>query len=204
MIPRLIAMTLALTAPAVAAAEAPAESPFALSIGTGPRPLDTLTLGLTGLGARAMLPLGRAIPFVGLSASSVTIADFNDGRRSERFISRVSSIHVSPGVRVDLATRGDDTVVLPYVAIGGLVGRAAVASGFADDDQLDAIGTTSFGLLGGLGFDGFVTRHLSLGAELGVMGALSLGASRFDGDVEDRFDTTVLTSFTSLQATVWR
>jgi hypothetical protein len=36
------------------------------------------------------------------------------------------------------------------------------------------------------------------------MGALSLGASRFDGDVEDRFDTTVLTSFTSLQATVWR
>lgn len=204
--PAALLAAVALALPGVAAAEAPDESPFALSVGTGPRPLNTLTLGLTGLGVRAMLPLGRAVPYVGLAASSVSVADYEEGDRDARYVSHVSTVHVSPGLRVDLAERGQDTVVLPFVTVGALAGRAQVRTGYADDqgEDWDVVGTTTLGGLAGIGVDAFVTRHLSIGAELGAMGALSLGSSRFAGEVYDQVDTTVLSSFTSLQATVWR
>src|SRR5687768_13830306 len=77
-----------------------ADSRFALSVGTGPRPLNTLTFGLTGLAGRIALPVGRAVPWLGLSVQSFSGADFEEGEREDRYVSTASSLHGSLGIRV--------------------------------------------------------------------------------------------------------
>lgn len=185
------------------------ESPYALSVGTGPRPLNTLTLGLTGLGARLMFPShATTFPWVGLSANSFSGSDFDPGLRSRRRVSGASAVHVSGGIRHDFTERKARAVV-PYLTVGGLAGYGGTRGGTPAGDDWYKVGTSTVAVLAGFGFDGFLTPHLSLGAELGGMGAYSEGSSRDveNGNVDNRYSktvTTVLTSFTSAQITVWR
>lgn len=187
----------------VAPDEPAADGHFALSVGTGPRPLNTLTFGLTGLAARAGFPVGRVVPFASLAVHSVSGANTEDDRAT-----RLGSTHLSAGLRVDLDERRAKGVV-PYVLGAALGGRAGARTGSPSDDDWFGSGTFTLAMMAGVGLDGFVTRHLSLGAELGGLGAISNGGGReiADGRVDDEygeFDTTVLTTFTALQVTVWR
>jgi hypothetical protein len=181
---------------------------FALSVGTGPRPISTATLGLTGLGARAMFPVGRAVPWVGLQVSSVGVASFDDGERSDRFVTRASSVHGSGGLRFDLADRTARSVS-SYALVGVMAGRATGASVDVADDYVYKSYTTTVLGLAGLGVDGFVSKHLSIGGELGVLGGKSYGNSLEvengnPGESDGKAETTVFSSFTGLMLTVWR
>lgn len=196
----------------LAAAEAADEEPVgdgvALSVGTGPRPLSQVTLGLTGLGARVLLPGTTLSPWVGLQATRAAVSAFDQGERDDRYTSSASAVHGSLGLRWDLTERKARSVS-PYVIAGALAGRAAVASRDVADDQKYVSATTTVAGTAGLGFDGFLSRHVSLGGELGAIGGVSSGSSAsVDGGNKDRDDekvqTTVLTSFTGVMLTVWR
>jgi hypothetical protein len=56
---------------------------------------------------------------------------------------------------------------------------------------------------GSVGLDGFVTPHLSLGAEIGLLAGVNFGSTADDGDVESKNDGTILSATTALFATVW-
>lgn len=191
------------------AQETPDTPSIGFSAGTGPRPLQSLTLGLTGLGARMLIPAGEVVvPYVGVAATLGSVASFEEGSRNEAFVTGGSAVHGSAGVRFDLAERQAGHLV-PYVLTGALVGRV---SGWTTDkggDSRDATGSTTFGGLAGLGLDAFVARPVSVGAEVGGFGAVSTASSKFrDGSVsgkdEEVLSTTLVTTFTSVMLTVWR
>lgn len=180
----------------------------ALSVGTGPRPISTATLGLTGLGARVLFPAGGVVPWVGLQATRAGVATFDDGERDDRYETAATALHGSAGVRIDLTERRAKNVA-PYVTVGALAGRAAIVSTDVADDYRYVVGTTTVAGLAGFGLDGFVTKHLSIGGELGAFAGQSFGRDKEidEGDVEkgdEKVTTTILSSFTGLMITVWR
>ncbi len=90
-----------------------------------------------------------------------------------------------------------------------LAGRAAIVSTDVADDYRYVVGTTTVAGLAGFGLDGFVTKHLSIGGELGAFAGQSFGRDKEidEGDVEkgdEKVTTTILSSFTGLMITVWR
>lgn len=176
--------------------------PFALSVGTGPRPLNSLTLGLTGLAARALFPSEVVTPFVGLSITLGSVAAFDDGDREDAEVTGLTALSLSGGIRYDLVEH-DETFVVPYL-IAGLHGTRLGAR-VGEPGAFDRAAFNEVGLFSSLGLDGFVTPHLSLGAEIGGFVAFEFGSDRDeDGDVNTRHQVVFLTATTALQVTVWR
>ena len=56
------------------------------------------------------------------------------------------------------------------------------------------------GAMGSLGLDGFVTEHLSIGAELGVLGSFAFGS---DEEGDSKNDAVIVSATTGLFVTVW-
>ncbi len=182
---------------------------FGLSVGTGPRPFQALTLGLTGLGARVFVPTtSRVTPWLGASATVAKASSFDEGFQSDAVVVGASAVHASGGIRADTRDPADH-MLIPYVLVGGLAGRVSVWEKYKEFEERFSSGSTSFGLFAGLGLDAFLTPDLSIGGEFGGFGAVSTGSSKtvFAGS-KDKGDalvgTTVITTYSSLMITVWR
>lgn len=176
------------------------ESPWALSVGTGPQPLNTLTLGLTGAGARLLLPGQRVSPYFGAGVTSASVGSWSEGDYGARYVTRGTTANLTVGLRVDARQPEDDLV--PYGAFAVLGNWTSAKSGTAR--ALDGENGFGGGGYAALGLDGFLTPHFSIGAELGAMGVYWAGANEYDGNVDTHTGVLVLTSAATLQATVWR
>lgn len=174
---------------------------LAISVGTGPMPLDDLTLGLSGLGGRIMVPFGSVVPFVGLGHAGATTASWSEGDEEDRYQVSLAATSVSGGVRYSLTP--DHKGVVPYGAACLNLMYGAIAAGQVDDQgTVDAFGA---GALFGVGLDGFLTEHLSIGAEFGAQGAWWSGGSHdSDGDPGSFFGGTEFSIYTAAAVTVWR
>jgi hypothetical protein len=183
------------------------ERTVALSLGTGPLPVDTLTLGLTGLAARVMFPKGTLVPFAGLAYDTGRLSTTsNGGGDSSKYRTGATAVTLSGGARIDGGARlsGD---VIPYFLAAGMLSHGSVKNGEVDpDESLEETGITAVGALAGFGLDGFVTSHLSLGAELGGAVFTAWGKTKYDGGGanDDEHDEGLVSAYTALQLTVWR
>jgi hypothetical protein len=177
--------------------EEPRHVPFAMSIGTGPVPVNLLTLGLTGLAGRAMFPGEVITPYVGVGVNSATVSSFQEGERSERDIVGLTALSIHGGIRADLTERSH-TLAVPYVVAGALLANVGARTG--EPGEVDRVSETIVGATGSLGLDGFVTEHLSIGAELGVLASYAFGA---DEGGDNKNDVAVVSATTGLYVTVW-
>jgi opacity protein-like surface antigen len=175
----------------------PQDIPFALSIGTGPVPVNLLTLGLTGLAGRAMFPGEVVTPYVGVGVSTGTVSAFQEGERSERDIVGLTALSIHGGIRAELVER-THSLAVPYVVAGALLANVSAREG--SPGEVDTTSETIVGAMGSLGLDGFVTEHLSIGAELGVLGSYAFGS---DEGGDSKNDAVVVSATTGLFVTVW-
>jgi len=196
----------ALSLPAAADDDPPEDDPsgkgIGLSVGTGPRPLDTLTLGLLGLGGRLILVNDKKLdPVLGLSHTSAVLSDFPESSFGDRSFTRLGTTTGFFGLRGGTPPP-DDTGVLAYGIGGAMLTRQAIGSG--EPGEVMHVGGLGIGGLAGFGLDAFLATGLSVGAELGGLGVFYLGGSRFDGSVEGQFSGLALSSYASVQVTVWK
>lgn len=179
-------------APPVAPAEVGAPS-LALSVGTGPRPLNTLTGGLSGMGARILLPGTSIFPWFG---GAYHMLSSREAYRDDAFVTNLSAATVSLGVRGELG--GDDFAgVDPYVVAGLFGSRAGYRSGdhrFEERSSVLTVGATA-----AFGLEGFLTEHLSVGAEIGG----TVGRATGIGEAGDA-SGWALSTLSAAQLTVWR
>jgi hypothetical protein len=192
--------------PASAQDEAPPSTDsgknIALSVGTGPRPLDTLTLGLTGLGGRLILvDEAKLDTVIGFSHTSGRVSSFPEDSFGDRFFTRVGTTTAFVGMRGGSKPLGD-TEVMAY-GIGGALLTRQVSGGGEPNDVFHS-GGYGLGGVGGFGLDGFLAPGLSVGAELGGIAIYYMGGNRFDGTSEIEFSGFGLSSYASLQVTVWK
>ena len=191
------------------------ERTIALSMGTGPLPLNTLTLGLSGLAARVMFPKGTLVPFVSLALNSGKATEDDGGGLGKSF-NGATTVTASGGIRVDGGARLKG-VAIPYGIGAAMLSHATLKDGQVDPDALDKTGMTVAGLMGGFGMDGFVTSHLSFGAELGGTAITAFGKTSPYQDPlatttsssglpasDPEHDEGFLSVYTALQMTVWR
>jgi len=180
----------------------PTSKSVALSVGTGPQPLDTLTLGLLGLGGRVILVNDKRFdPVIGFSHTSGGVSDFPESGFSDRTFTRLGTTTGFIGLKGGTPPK-DDSGVLAY----GIGGAMLTKQGIATGQQGDAFhtGGLGIGVLGGFGLDAFLGKGISAGAELGGLGFTYFGSSRFDGTVEGRVTGLALSSYASVQVTVWK
>jgi hypothetical protein len=189
--------------PALATAAEQPKGGLALSIGTGPMPLDTLTLGLGGLGARVMFPgAGRAYPYANLAHTSVsTVVGDEDEDKGDLQRVSLSVSSIGGGLRVDLRDRGVD--LLPYVAGGGVFSTYGVKSGTKSGD-FDVTRALGGQFTGGVGLDAFLIPVLSIGAEVGGIGMIYNGKSSYQEDVYGTHKVSGFGTYAAVSATVWR
>jgi len=205
--PLAVLLSFVLALPALAEDEAPDTSAssgksIALSVGTGPRPLDTLTFGLIGLGARVILVNDRKFdPVFGFSHTSGGVSNFPEESFDDRFFTRVGSTSGFLGLKGGTAPP-DDTGVMAYGIVCGMMTRQAIGNGEPGD--VFHSGGWGVGAQGGFGLDGFLAPGLSVGAEVGGIGIVYMGGSNFEGDVDDQFTALAMTSYASAQVTVWK
>ncbi len=184
--------------PAPAAPVATEEAPgYALSVGTGPRPLNTLSLGLTGMGARFLVPGSGIYPWFGVAYHSFTLTEGDDD--DDRWVSSASTWTVSAGVRGPLGGGTRYEGVDPYATVGVFANRVGLRSGDPDEDW-DRTNGMTFGTTAAFGLEGHLNRHLSVGLEIGAT------AGHFTGGNEDSGTSRalVVTSLSAAQLTVWK
>ena len=202
-----VTLAFAVTTSALADDDAPAETSgsgksIAISVGTGPRPLDTLTFGLTGLGARVILVNDKKFdPILGFSHTSGGVSNFPESSFGDRFFTRVGTTTGFLGLRGGTAPP-EGSGVMAYGVVGGMVTRQAVGNGEPND--VFHVGGWGIGGQGGFGLDGFLAEGLSVGAEIGGIGILYQGGSQFAGETDDKFSGLAMTSYASVQVTVWK
>lgn len=186
------------------AAEAPpptTEPPsLGLSVGTGPQPLNTLTLGLTGLAGRVLVPTGPGALFVSFGHTSFRGSNFPEQGFADRDFTRAATTTGMLGYRGGKPPEAPKVVA--YGVGGLLVNRAAVSNGDTSDKQTS--GVWSAGGLLGVGADGYLDPAVSVGVELGGIAGVAQGGTRFRGETEDKFSGLGLSTFASAQLTVWR
>lgn len=185
-------LTVVLASVALAAPDAEVPS-IALSVGTGPRPLNTLTGGLTGMGARILFPGTSVFPWVG---AAYHLVSSREEYRDDPYVTNLSTATVSLGIRGELG-EGDFTGVDPYVIAGIFGNRAGVRSG--DGRFEDRSSVLTLGVTAAFGLEGFLTEHLSVGVEVG--GTVGRGTGM--GEASDTTGWGVST-LSAAQLTVWK
>lgn len=185
------------SSPPAGESAAPEPSPFALSVGTGPRPLNTLTLGLTGMGARILFPEEGVYPWFGGAYNALSVSS---GEGDGRYVTALTTWTLNAGVRAPLGKGPRFQGVDPYLGVGAFVNRTGARDGEpADNDWYRTNGVT-LGATAAFGLEGYLTPHLSVGLELGGSGGW------FSGGAEDDtlFDVLAISTLSAAQLTVWR
>jgi hypothetical protein len=186
------------SSPAAEPEKPPEPAPYALSVGTGPRPLNTATLGLTGLGARILLPAEGLYPWLGAAYNAGSVSTGSD---VDRYVTRVSTWTLSAGVRGAVGKGPQFVGVDPYLCAGVFVNRAGTHSGYPSDEEWDSTASgVTLGSTVAFGLEGYLTPHLSVGVELGGSGGWFTGA--IEDEPENR--ALVLSTLSAAQITVWR
>ncbi len=171
-----------------------------LSVGTGPLPLNALSLGVTGLAGRVLFPSGKGSVFLSGGHTSFRGSDFPDQGFADRSFTRAGGTTAMVGFRG--GSPPDKPKVVPYGIGGAMLIYGATGSG--DTDRKSTSSLWSAGAQAGFGLDGFITPAVSAGVEVGGMGFFALGGSRWDGDSNGKFSGFALSSFAAAQLTVWR
>lgn len=181
--------------------EASGERGLAISVGTGPQPLDTITLGITGLGARVLLPAGKGRIVLSGGHTSARGSSFPDTGFADRDFFRLGGTTVLAGYRG--GSPPDEAAVVPYGIGGPMLMRGVTGEGSPGNDVFRN-SLWAVGALVGVGVDGFVNRHVSAGVELGGLGGIALGGNRWRGESDDQFSGFALSTYASAQLTVWK
>lgn len=176
---------------------------IAIGVGTGPQPIQTLTLGLTGLAGRILVPAGSGSFVVSGGHTSLRTADFQPDGFADRSFTRIGGTNVALGYRG--GSPPAKPKVVPYGVGLAMVTRANTNNGDAGRPERNwGTGLWALGAMAGVGADAFVNPSVSAGVEVGGLGTYALGGERWRGEVDDKFSAFGLSTYASAQLTVWK
>ena len=138
------------------------------SIGTGANPLDSITMGMFGLGGRVRLPAEKLTPVFGFQHTSVRGSNFPEDNFGQRDFTRLGSSSAFFGFRGN-GDAPEIGAVNPNGIGGVLTTLQRMDSG--DTNRKYHFNGLGLGGMGGVGADAGIADGAAVGVALGGMAA---------------------------------